>query len=95
MNESLIERLRKKADVKGLNEALFLEAAAELEKMSAEVAEVRLALADAAREINVAGPVDHRIRILKQEHADAVARLSNFLIKLRAAIDAAIEGHKP
>jgi multidrug efflux pump subunit AcrA (membrane-fusion protein) len=36
----------------------------------------RHALADAAREINCAGPVAHRIRVLRQEHAQTVAQLT-------------------
>ena len=37
-----------------------------------QLAEARQALSEAAQEINCAGPVAHRIRILKQEHATQI-----------------------
>jgi hypothetical protein len=38
-----------------------------------EIVRLRAALAEAAAEINCAGPVAHRIRVLKTEHAAALA----------------------
>lgn len=37
------------------------------------------ALAEAANEINCAGPVAHRIRVMKQEHQDHIERLKKKL----------------
>jgi len=51
-----------------------------------ELAASSTALAAAAREINVAGPVDHRIRILKQEYADKLRKIEATL-KEKLGID--------
>jgi hypothetical protein len=51
-------------------------AEAEVARLQQERDEARQALAEAAREINCAGPVAHRIRVLRQEFAAALARLA-------------------
>ena len=45
----------------------------EIAELRRQLAEARIALSEAANEINCAGPVAHRIRILKKEHAEALA----------------------
>ena len=50
--------------------------AARVAELEAENAKLGQALADAANEINVAGPVAHRIRVLKDYHAEQCAALA-------------------
>ena len=50
-----------------------------LEKKEAEIKRLGLALSEAAQEINCAGPVDHRIRILKKEYEDRIQQLKTAL----------------
>jgi hypothetical protein len=47
---------------------------------------VRSALAEAAREINCAGPVAHRIRVLRAEHEEQVKALVNARDRLEAKL---------
>lgn len=51
----------------------------EIRQLRRETARLGEELSNAAREINCAGPVDHRIRVLKREHADCVRRLRKAL----------------
>src|ERR1051325_3460605 len=46
-----------------------------LAEKEAEVRKLQQALADAAREIHCAGPVAHRIRVLKRQHGEEGERL--------------------
>lgn len=48
-----------------------------LQAAQEEIARLRQELSDAAREINCAGPVAHRIRILRQEYQADLERLGN------------------
>lgn len=65
------------------NDAAFIASArsdvpalcAEVERLTRERDEARNELADAAREINCSGPVWHRIRVLKEHHAERVKGL--------------------
>lgn len=53
----------------------------------AELSRVQTALAEAAREINCAGPVAHRIRVLKQEWSEHIDRLEAELAEAKQWID--------
>ena len=56
----------------------------------AELERVKLALGDAAREINCAGPVDHRIRVLREELSDEIRRRTpdpELVARVRSALD--------
>lgn len=55
----------------------------ELAAREARIAELEQALADAAQEIPCAGPVAHRIRVLKDEHAARLAALEAELVQSR------------
>lgn len=48
--------------------------------------QMRQQLAEAAREIPCAGPIAHRIRVLKREHEEEVERLQGEVERLRAAL---------
>lgn len=61
--------------------------AAENARLTAELAAARKELADAAREINCAGPVAHRIRVLRQELSDENARLTAALDRARENLE--------
>jgi hypothetical protein len=50
-------------------------AQAALQQAQQRTREVQLALSEAASEINCAGPVAHRIRVLKQEYTETVMKL--------------------
>jgi hypothetical protein len=72
-------------------------AASRCAPVEAQLEQAQLALGDAAREINVAGPVDHRIRILKTEWSRTILRLQeekraaeSEVTKLREALRRAI-----
>ena len=54
-------------------------AEAEVIRQEQELAGLKKALADAAMEINCAGPVAHRIRVLKEEHAKHIKELKSKL----------------
>jgi hypothetical protein len=54
----------------------------------AEVRRLREELAEAARQINCAGPIAHRIRVLKQEHADRLAQLQQSITPDTRRLDA-------
>lgn len=56
---------------------------AEVEQVKGERDEARLALADAAMEINCAGPVAHRIRVLKETHATKLAARDARVVQLQ------------
>jgi len=57
----------------------------------AEVERVKMLLGKAAQEIHCAGPVDHRIRVLRREHADLVLRLADRAERAEAALRLALE----
>ena len=59
-------------------------------RLSNENSELRRQLADAARELNVAGPVDHRIRIAKAEWSKALQDLEANRDRLLAERDEAL-----
>jgi hypothetical protein len=61
---------------------------AEVERLRAEVERVKLLLGKAAQEIHCAGPVDHRIRVMRREHSELVTQLT-------ARIKAVLALHKP
>lgn len=56
----------------------------EVERLNAELNKVRIALGKAAMEINVVGPVDHRIRVLRAEMSETNAELFAELERLTA-----------
>lgn len=58
--------------------------------LTAEIRHLRRLLAEAASEIHCAGPVAHRIRVLKREHGERVERLERQLAETRGARDAAV-----
>jgi hypothetical protein len=55
---------------------------AERDALRAEVERVKLLLGKAAQEIHCAGPVDHRIRVMRREHSELVIRLTTRAEKL-------------
>ncbi len=59
---------------------------AEIEKLKLELHDVQRALGKAAMEINVAGPVDHRIRILRSELMGDIWKLQAENEQLRQAL---------
>ena len=65
-------------------DATKAELRASLRASREQVATLQEALAEAAREIPCAGPVAHRIRVLRQEHAATVARLTEENDRLRS-----------
>jgi len=79
-------------------EALDTEALGRLEDeryaLRAEVERVKMLLGKAAQEIHCAGPVDHRIRVLRREHADLVLRLADRAERAEAALRAKCDEYK-
>lgn len=68
--------------------AKFIDAQREqIARLEQERDEARLALADAAMEINCAGPVAHRIRVLKETHATKLAASEALLGDCEEVID--------
>lgn len=74
--------------------ALLAELAAlreENARLTSEVERVKLLLGRAAQEINCAGPVDHRIRVMRREHSELVDRLTRERDEARAKLARCVE----
>ena len=63
----------------------------QLQAAQAELSEVKQALADAAREIPMAGPVANRIRRLRTEHAAQLAAVQEQVRELKSGYDLATQ----
>lgn len=80
------------ATIKELRRELALdgEPYTDREKHLARISELEQQLAEAAQEINCAGTVAHRIRILKKEHSEQFSAKNAEIAELKAALEKAL-----